>query len=359
MNLEALRARCRRGFPPLCAIGMLLFIAACQGDYPQSTFGSTSAIGREVDGLFSLIFWLAVVVFVLVEGVLLYVIFKFRRRPDGEAKIIHGHTGLEIAWTLAPAVILAIIAVPTVSTIWREAAEPPANALEVLVTGHQWWWEFEYPESGVRTANELHLPQGRPVVLRMTSDDVIHSFWAPQLFGKRDVILGRTTQLSFTPDSVGTFLGQCAEFCGLSHANMRLEVVVDAPADFDAWVGQQTAPSVPVDSGAALVARGLEVFRAIREPATNSCIVCHTIDGVSGAAGQLGPSLTHLASRRTIAAGVLENNAENLARWLRDPAEVKPGQGILAGDGTVIGMPNVGLTEEEITALVAYLRTLR
>jgi cytochrome c oxidase subunit 2 len=191
----------------------------------------------------------------------------------------------------------------------------------------------------------------------MTSADVIHSFWAPRLTGKRDVIMGRTTRLRFTPDSIGVLTGQCAEYCGDSHANMRLRVIVADSTSFATWVADQRSPPTPVDSANALVQRGLETFRSVRTPASNSCIACHTIQGVSG--GILGPNLTHIASRSTIAGGVLDNTPENLARWLRNPAAVKPGMGNLKGSGAPMGMPNVGLTPEEIDALVAYLQTLR
>jgi cytochrome c oxidase subunit 2 len=330
------------------AMGALLATTACGGPFPQSTLHPAGDLGFEIDRLFRLIVWLAAGVFVIVEGLLIYVAIKYRARPgQPPPPRVHGHTLLEIGWTLAPAVILIIVAVPTIQTILRTDGPAPAGALEVSVIGHQWWWEYRYAESGVVTANELHLPVGRPVVLSMTSADVIHSFWAPRLGGKRDVIQGRTNRLRFTPDSVGVFLGQCAEFCGESHANMGLRVVVEDSASFAAWLVEQQRPPAPPDSLSAAAREGLEAFRRIRDPASNTCIICHAVQGVSG--GLMGPNLTHVGSRSRIAGDMLPNTAEGLARWLRDPIAVKPGS----------KMPNPGLTEPEIAALVAYLQSLR
>ncbi len=308
----------------------------------------TADLGFQIDGLFRLILWLAAAVFVIVEGLLIYVAIRYRARPgQPPPRRVHGHTLLEISWTLAPAVILIIVAVPTIQTILRTQGTPRADALEVSVIGHQWWWEYRYSQSGVVTANELHLPLGRPVVLAMTSADVIHSFWAPRLGGKRDLISGRTNRIQFTPDSIGVFSGQCAEFCGESHANMGLRVVVEDSAAFAAWTAGQLRAPAPPDSLSEATEEGLEAFRRLRQPASNSCIACHTIQGVS--AGVLGPNLTHVGSRATIAGGTLPNTPESLARWLSDPPGVKPGS----------KMPRVGLTQPEITALVAYLQSLR
>jgi cytochrome c oxidase subunit 2 len=327
------------------AVGLL--VAGCAGDrFPQSTLHPASDTGGAIDALYRQIFWWAVLVFVVVQSALVVTLIRYRARPgQGEAKQTHGHTLVEITWTLAPAVILVLIAVPTIKTIFRLYAPAPAGALQVEVTGHQWWWEFRYPELGVVTANELHVPQGRPVALAITSADVIHSFWAPRLSGKRDAMPGRTTRLEFTADSVGTFLGQCAEFCGDSHANMRLRVMVDPPAAFDAWAARQSAAPAPLDSSDALVLRGAAAFRTIRNPPNYSCVVCHTMAGVSG--GVLGPNLSHVGSRTTIAGGTLLSDSAGIARWLHDPPGVKPGS----------LMPKIDLTDDEIAALVAYLHS--
>ena len=327
---------------------MAMAFLGCQGPFPQSTLHPTADFGAHIDDLFRWIFWFAVGVFVVVELLLVYVVIRYRARPGApEPQRVHGNTLLEIGWTLVPALILILIAAPTIQTIFRTDGTPGEGALEVDVIGHQWWWEYRYPEFGITTANELHVQQGRPVSLRLTSQDVIHSFWAPRLGGKRDLIQGRTNRIAFTPESVGVFLGQCAEFCGESHAKMGLRVMVDDAATFAAWAERERAAVAPLDSLSSPVRAGLEAFRVVREPASNSCIACHTVQGVSF--GVLGPNLTHVASRTTIAAGALPNTPEGLARWLRDPLAEKPGS----------KMPRIDLSEDEIAALVAYLQSLR
>jgi cytochrome c oxidase subunit 2 len=322
-------------------------VTSCSGDsYPQSTLHPMSDQTGAIDGLYRQIFWWAVLVFVVVETTLLVTLIRFRKRPGaGEPRQVHGNTLVEITWTLAPAAIIVAIAVPTIRTIFQVRGTAPAGALAVDVIGHQWWWEFRYPDLGVVTANELHLPVGRPVALSISSADVIHSFWAPRLSGKRDAMPGRTTHLAFTPDSVGTYLGQCAEYCGDSHANMRLRVMVTSPDDFQSWVAEQAATPAQPDSTQALLLAGEDAFRKVRQPATHSCFACHTIAGISG--GVVGPNLTHLASRTTIAAGMLQNDSADIARWLHGPAAVKPGS----------LMPTIDLTDQEIAALVAYLQS--
>jgi cytochrome c oxidase subunit 2 len=327
---------------------LLLAVAACAGEFPQSSLHPTSDFSTRIDVLYRSIFWWAVGVFVIVETLLVVAIIRFRDRPGrAEPRHIHGSTFLEIAWTLAPAVVLVFIAVPTIETIFDTEGTPPADALEVQVIGHQWWWEFRYPEYAITTANELHVPLGRSAALAMTSADVIHSFWVPKLGGKRDVMPRRTTRLVFAADSVGEFFGQCAEFCGESHANMRMRVIVDDSATFAAWRETQARAATAPDSLEGLVRVGADAFRRLREPANHSCIACHTVQGISG--GVLGPNLTHLAGRGTIGAGILPNTAEGLARWLRDPPGEKPGS----------LMPKIDLTDDEIASLVAYLQTLR
>src|SRR5438034_2508619 len=260
---------------PRLLAAMLLAVAGCGGPFPQTTFAPRSDLGVAVDTLFTDIFWWAVVVFAIVEGLLLFVIIRYRHREGGrKPSALHGHTALEIGWTLAPALILVFIAVPTMRTIFATAGRAPAGALRVEVIGHQWWWEYRYADLGVVTANELHLPVGTPVQLELTSADVIHSFWAPGLGGKRDLMQGRTNRIAFTADSTGEYLGQCAEFCGASHANMRLRVFVQSDSVFQRWVDQQrAAPATPAKGSPAEA--GQQVYR--RSP----CIACHTIAGLS------------------------------------------------------------------------------
>lgn len=280
-------------------------------------------------------------VFVLVEAALIYAIIRYRSRPGGPApRATHGNTLLEISWTLAPAVILVLIAIPTIRTIWVVDNPPPGDALVVEAIGHQWWWEFRYPDLGVVTANEMHVPVGQQVDVRLTSADVIHSFWIPRIGGKRDLIPGRENRIWFTVDSAGVYLGQCAEFCGLSHALMKMELVADEPEDFEAWVENQRADAVVSDS--ARFAEGIQAFTQ------GGCIACHAIRGTI-AQGVLGPDLTHVGSRRRIGAGIMDNTPENLTRWIRETQAVKPGALMVVPD----------LDEEVLQRIVDYLGSLQ
>jgi cytochrome c oxidase subunit 2 len=228
-------------------------------------------------------------------------------------------------------------------TIFTTQAAAPTNSLLIKVIGHQFWWEFQYPEFNLTTANEVHQPIGRTANFELTSADVIHSFWIPALGGKRDVVPGRTNYLWWTPDpnTSGVYLGQCAELCGYSHANMRMRGIVQTPEDFAAWVRQQQAPAAtpPANTPAA---QGAQLFTQ------KGCAGCHTINGTS-AAGKTAPDLTHFGSRLTVAAGIMDNNTANVKRWLADPPTVKPGS----------LMPNLGLNGAELDALAAYLEFLK
>ncbi len=225
-------------------------------------------------------FWVTVI-FTVVLGLLIFVVARFRERPGAPEPVpVHGNTALEIAWTLGPVIILALVAVPTVQVIFKTQTHPPAGAVHVKAIGHQWWWEFQYPELGVVTGSEMHVPVGRPVIVEIETADVLHSFWFPAMGGKRDAIPGRTNRMWFTADTTGTFPGQCAELCGVSHANMRMKLFVQTPAEFDAWVAAQKAPPVEPDSG-SVPWQGKQLF------AQSACIGCHAIQGVS--VGTLGP----------------------------------------------------------------------
>ena len=318
-----------------------LVLAACGGPFPQSALHPESDYARSLDALFHGIFWWAVLVFVLVESLLLFILLRYRQRAGAATpKPTHGHTVLEIAWTLAPALILVFIAVPTMRTIFATQQPPAFNALRIEVIGHQWWWEYRYPAAGIVTANELHVPVGRPVDLEISTADVIHSFWAPGLGGKRDLIPGHVNRITFTAESIGTFTGQCAEFCGESHANMRRRVAVESDSAFRAWLAGQGGLGRLAAKG-SVEEKGRDAFRRY------GCIACHTVTGVS--AGVIGPNLTHVGSRTTIAAGVLPNTAEALARWIGDPPGVKPGA----------RMPKLPMAPADLTALVAYLQSLK
>jgi cytochrome c oxidase subunit II len=241
-------------------------------------------------------------------------------------------------------VILFVLLVSSISTGRAIASLGSPGAVTISLTGHQWWWEVEYedsvPSRRVKTANEMHLPTGRPIAITVTSTDVIHSFWVPNLQGKRDLIPGYQTAIWLQVDAPGQFRGQCAEFCGRQHANMALDVVAESPADFEKWLDH--ARTVPDPPSADEERYGQDVFLS------RQCVGCHTIHGTP-AHGQLGPDLTHLATRKTIAAGALPNTRDHLARWVLNAQAIKPGNQM---------PPNV-LAAPEMQALVAYLETLK
>jgi cytochrome c oxidase subunit II len=316
-------------------------LAGCGLSSPQTTLDPRSDFARQSHSIFMQIFWWDTAIFVVVAAILVLAILRFRERdPQALPVQIRGNAKLELTWTIVPAVILTFIAFPTVGAIFRTQALPAPDALRVRVVGHQWWWEFHYPDLGITTATDLYLPAGQRVTLELSSTDVIHSFWVPALGGKRDTPPGLLNRILLTPAVPGEFPGQCAEFCGASHANMRHWAVVLPAADFQGWVARQKAPPAEPAEGSP-AAQGRQVF------STSACVGCHTIQGVSG--GQLGPDLSHLASRKTIAGGMLKNDAGSLARWLKNPPEVKPGS----------LMPDLKLTDGQVSALVAYLTSLK
>ena len=248
----------------LLGVAGLALLAACSKTQTQSTFNPVGDVASKQEALLWVVIVAALFVLVTVQGALIYTVIRFRRRPgDGNAipKQTHGNTPLEIGWTVAPAVVLAIIAVPTVMTLVDLAEEPPADALHIRAVGHQWWWEFQYPEEDLTASNELHIPVGRPVSITLESADVIHSFWIPKIAGKVDMVPNHTNRLpTFTvpAGSEGTYLGQCAELCGTAHALMRFRVIAQSPGDFQAWVAAQQAPAV--ESTAELAQAGQEIF---------------------------------------------------------------------------------------------------
>jgi len=327
----------------LLLLGVLVVATSCGWslwDSPMTTVRPRSDLGRWIDEIFMLISWTTLVIFILVEAALLYACWRFRERPGTPIpKQIHGHTPLEISWTVAFAVVLVIIVIPTIRIIFRTQEAPAATALRVDVVGHQWWWEFRYPGLNVTTANEVHLPVGQTVAFHLNAPDVIHSFWIPQLGGKRDVVPHRVNQLIMTPEVPGEYPGQCAEYCGMSHANMRLRAIVHAQGEFEQWVKTQQAP--PAESADPLAQQGRELF------GKSACVGCHVIAGVS--AGQIGPNLTHFASRKTFAGSMMATTVDNLAKWIENPAHMKPGA----------LMPNLGMAGEQSKALAAYLLSLR
>jgi len=296
-------------------------------------FNPVSSHAQAITNLFILTLLIASVILILVTGLVLYASFRYRSRPgEGEPKQVFGQRNLEIAWTAAPAVLLAVLAVLTLYTM--RVSDPSVQSQaqpDVVIVGHQWWWEVRYPKDGVITANEIHLPAGQQMLAQIESADVIHSFWVPQLGRKMDAIPGHPNQLWLEADTPGTYLGTCAEYCGAQHAWMRIRVIVQPPAEFGTWQQQQL--QLPQFPTAGEAAKGQQIFQE------KTCIVCH--------AKGIGPDLTHVGSRETLAAGVLENSPDNMAKWLKNPQAVKPGS----------YMPNFNLTDTEIKALVAYLET--
>ncbi len=319
-------------------LAAVILLGGCVWDAPQSSLVPRSDFARAILHVYGIITWAASGIATVVVVALIWIFLRFRGR-EGAAlpRQVRGHTLLEISWTIAPALVLLVIAIPTIQVIFRTES-PAARALEIVVRARQWWWEFTYPSLGLVTANELHVPAERAVTLRLEGPDVIHSFWVPQLGGKRDVVPGRINRLTFVPETPGEYLGQCAEFCGTSHANMRVRVFVDAPDAFDRWVAGQRAPAAEA-SGAA--ATGKAVY------ARSACVGCHTIQGVS--TGVVGPDLTHVGSRTTIAAGLLPNGRAQLIAWIRNPPALKPGA----------KMPALGLSEADAAAIAEYLVSLK
>ena len=440
----------------LPAVLAVVFSACSNADYPNSVFTRFTEFNRDIGHLFDILIWLGTIVFVFVEALLLYTIWRFRRRSENDRpEHVHGNTTLEILWTAIPALILAFIAVPTVRTIFKTQAQASADALQVEVVGHQWWWEFRYPQYKITTANELYLPVGRKVNFTLKSNDVIHSFWIPQLGGKRDVVTNHPNYLWFTPDSVGeqAWNGMCVEYCGSSHANMRFKAFTVTQANFESWAAHQAspaafgavAPAAPVPASAAAAPAGApanpvggsptrpasapaasnvaattampaahdmsamaggatvqqagfiafpreklpshvvpstpippggltfdeslkgdaERGRAFLSTGGGGCVGCHMINGNPTMMGIIGPNLTHVGSRTTIAGGIYPNDTKHLALWIKNSRWMKPGVimptlGAFQRD-PVTGqtIPKTGLTDQQIADVVAYLQALK
>jgi cytochrome c oxidase subunit II len=462
-------------------VALAVLLTACGQSHPDSVFHHRTDVNRDVDFLFRLIIWLGTAVFVFVEAILVITLIKFRKRPgQPEPKHVHGNTTLEITWTVVPLIVLAVIAIPTIRTIFKTQAAAVSDALQVELIGHQWWWEFRYPQYTVAnsrggrdtvvTANELYLPIGKTVNFTLHSHDVIHSFWVPALSGKRDVVTNHTNYLWYTPDSsgVGVWNGACVEYCGTSHGNMRFKAFTVTQADFDSWIAHQEEAAVgtitpplpgaaaagsPANPGANAVATTVGGASAAganttpgrvttpgngapaRQPATQGanapgagvpnapgavntqvaqagfiayprdslpayaipqtpfpaglayndgllasgnaasgsklvsggiCIACHTIRGVPTMLATVGPNLTHLATRTTIAAGLYPNDAQHLARWVKNAPAMKqgvimPALGLGEYDPVNLKGPvkTGGFTDQQIADIVAYLQTLK
>jgi cytochrome c oxidase subunit II len=314
-----------------------------------SIFSPQSAPARSIAALSHFTFAITGLIFAVVAGLLVYVIIRFRRRDNddsSEPPQIFGSTQIELSWTIIPVLIVTVLFLTTARVVFDiQDAPRPESALDVTVVGHQFWWEVRYPGFQVTTANELHVPISTPsaptpTFLKLTSADVVHSFWVPELAGKTDLIPNRINELWISPETTGLFKGQCAQFCGAEHALMLLRVYADTPEDFAAWIHQQQIPAAAPQSDA--VAQGRKQFE------TQACINCHAVNG-SVANGRFGPDLTHLMSRETLASGAMPNTPENLARWIDDPDTFKHGS----------LMPSMHLTKTQIDQITAYLVTLK
>ncbi len=364
MRSEKRRDVRARGLRVAGLAALALLLAACAPHATQDSLKPQGPYAREIKNLFVPVFWVAAAVFFLVEGGFVYILLRYRHRKgrDRMPAQTHGNTRLEIGWTIVPAVVLAAVMVPTVATIFDLARKPPAGALNVTVEGRQWWWNFKYTDADMKNAaggpiatpDVMVIPTGRPVYLSLeamggliggTNPDfeVIHSFWVPELAYKQDVVPGRTNHILLQADHTGTYFGQCAEFCGLSHGLMRFRVLAMTPADFATWASQEKQGAAsPTDPFAQ---KGMDFFL------NGSCVQCHTITGLQGAGGVSAPDLTHYANpAHSCAASCAIDTLDpsQLSRWLANPAAIVPGS----------KMPNYHLSADQIQALVAYLRSL-
>jgi cytochrome c oxidase subunit 2 len=387
--IKPMDSTARRGRRVATGLGLVaaLALTGCAKNAPQDTFKAEGPEARKIRDLIPFVGGTAVVIGILVFAAVIFVVVRFRERPGGEMpKQIHGNTKLELTWTIIPALILIGVAVPTIATVF-DLAKNPAGAMQVSVVGQQWWWEFNYPADGVVTANELVIPAQTAVHLSITSRDVIHSFWLPRLNGKKDAVPGRVHQLNLEADHPGEYWGQCTEFCGLSHANMRIRARVLSKADYTTWLANQKKDRV-VPAANSAEARGEATYVA-------KCASCHQINGVTtkdangkdvrlivDASASLvagaAPNLTHFATRSAFAGATFPTyvddpatkdvnegdpysagakakpNIEQLKAWLRNP----PGQVAMAPNERR-GMPNLRLSENEINDLTSYLLSLK
>jgi cytochrome c oxidase subunit II len=372
---------------------LLLVLSSCATSKdPQDTFTPEGPYARSIKKLASPVFIIAVVIGIFVYALVLVCAVKFRRKNDDHVpKQIHGNAAAELTWTAIPAAILAVVGIFSVGAVFDQA-EDPKGAMNITVIGHQWWWEYHYPPVGQETlsprlvtkadpldidaakeegreprmraaqlqqagpvivvANELHVPAGRVVRLQITSHDVMHNYWVPKLAGKIYAIPGKINKLTLDsdPEDAGKVIyGQCAEYCGTSHANMRFKVVIDSPEDYQTWLANQAAPAIKAtgDAETNLVAKGEAKFVA------NGCTSCHYLESDKindqGIVGKIGPNLTHVGSRKHFAGAIAELNETNLTAWIRNPQKFKPGSRMVIGKQS----------EEDIEALVAYIKSLK
>ena len=352
--------------------------------HATSIFSPFSTPGREIDGLSHFVLAITAGIFLVMSILLVHVITRYRARPgeNSEPPQVFGSLQIELSWTIIPILIIVVLFLSTARVLFSiQDAPKPATALDVVVTGHQFWWEFQYPQYGVVTANELHLPLStpaapRPAFMKLTSTDVIHSFWVPELNGKTDLVPNKVNEMWIDPQKPGLYVGQCAQFCGAEHAKMLLRVYVDTPEQFQKWIAgqQKTQPELNTNdvghadqgntnggvmtvAGSPSGAKDINADTGKNQPDAKlgqadfeheACFACHTVSGTT-AFGRVGPNLTHLMSRETLAAGIIANNAQNLKAWIADPDTFKPGS----------LMPALHLSDRENAEITAYLLTLK
>jgi cytochrome c oxidase subunit 2 len=320
--------------------------SAAPSSFPTSIFAPTSTPASQVFELSVFVMIVTAVIFVVVSGLLIYVVVRFAARTgdDQEPPQVYGSNQVELAWTVIPIlIVLALFMAATRVIDDVQKAAQPEGALSVTAVGHQFWWEFRYPNGNVVTANELHLPVSdpahpTPAFLTLLSADTVHSFWVPRLAGKTDLIPNRVNRMWVEPHEPGLYLGQCAQYCGTQHGKMLLRVYVEPREEFERWLAEQSQPARTSETAS----NGQRIFES------TACVDCHTIAGTA-ARGRFGPNLTHLMSRETIGAGAAPNTPENLRRWIQNPDSFKPGS----------RMPAMGLSSREYDAVASYLETLR
>jgi len=350
-----------------------ILLMACNPEGPQSTFDAQGPVSEIQKNLFLFTFWIAVIVFIVVEGAILFVTFRYRRKNDELPVQTHGNLKLEITWTIIPAIIIVIIAIPTVIGIWQTQVMPDEeDSLVINAVGHQWWFEFNYPSEEVVTANELHLPEDTNVIVNIESQDVLHSFWIPKIAGKVDMVPNHENQLWIKADNPGLYYGQCAEFCGVAHAMMRFRVIVHTNEDYQNWLEYMRTPPQDLVSGSD-EDEGRKLF-------VGNCSMCHTYDSYKKAAYHKeinsqynrweewkkdkensaivsAPNLTHFGNRITLGAGLKENNYDNLVKWIEDPDSIKIGTRMK--NHAAIYTTENKLSDLEIEQIAKYLLSLK
>jgi cytochrome c oxidase subunit 2 len=314
---------------------------------PTNIFAPVSTPAHSIFGLSLFVLAVTAAIFVIVASLLVYCVVRFAKPADDDGREppqVYGSNQIELAWTVIPILISLVLFMATARVIASvQKAAHPAGAIQVVAIGHQFWWEYRYPDLKVVTANELHVPVSdpahpTPTFISLLSADTDHSFWVPRLAGKTDLIPNHPNTMWIDPQQTGLYLGQCAQYCGTQHAKMLLRVYVQPREEFDRWIEEQSQPA----QASAAVSEGQHIFQ------TTACINCHAVNGTVGD-GRFGPDLTHLMSRETIASGAAPNTPENLRLWIQNPDAIKPGS----------KMPAMGLSDPELDALTAYLATLR